>query len=102
MSDTYVSPHHKPSPYEAELLIILAEECAEVIQVVSKILRFGAGDTDPNIDDGPTNDRHLSYEVGDIYAVVQLLLRAGIIDADDIYNGQLGKQGKLDRFLQNR
>jgi NTP pyrophosphatase (non-canonical NTP hydrolase) len=50
--------------YEQELLTILMEECAEVTQAASKIIRFGA--TDVNL-------THLEKELGDLYCMIDLL-----------------------------
>lgn len=50
--------------YEQELLTILMEECAEVTQAASKIIRFGA--TEVNL----TN---LEKELGDLYCMIDLL-----------------------------
>ena len=49
-------------------LPLLAEECAEVIQAVSKIQRFGVNDS---ADFGSLNGVTLALEVGDLLAVVQ-------------------------------
>lgn len=50
--------------YEQELLTILAEECAEVIQECSKIIRFGM--TQENLD-------RLEKELGDLYCMIDLV-----------------------------
>lgn len=41
MAERYVTSCELPSPYERELLTILIEECAEVQQRATKLLRFG-------------------------------------------------------------
>ena len=54
-----------------ELLVILAEEASEVIQAVTKCLRFGFDTIGP--DDYGRNDLHLAREVGQLYAIVDAL-----------------------------
>lgn len=101
MSERYVSPHRKPTPEEAEMLVILAEECAEVIKDVAKWLRFGAKDIDPDKPDVVTNDVRMAMEVGDIYEVVRRLQIMNLIHGHDIDAGCRRKAGRLDRYLQN-
>ena len=56
-----------------ETLVIAQEECAEVIQAISKIQRFG-------IDDA--NRQKLTAEVGDLLCMVDLMIEQNLIDAD--------------------
>ncbi len=53
------------------LLIVLAEECAEVAQVACKGLRFGLDDIGPGKKEN--NLRSLERELADLLAVVELL-----------------------------
>lgn len=53
-----------------ELLVILMEECAEVIQAASKCLRFGFTRNHPSYGD---NDKVLAKELGDLFGIVQAL-----------------------------
>jgi NTP pyrophosphatase (non-canonical NTP hydrolase) len=62
---------------EAERLTMLAEECAEVIQAVSKILRHGYESRNPDLENSPTNREHLDKEVLDFYSVQMMMLNAG-------------------------
>ncbi|MGE3757361.1 MAG: hypothetical protein AB7H97_06375 [Pseudobdellovibrionaceae bacterium] len=64
---------NKLSPGEAERLAILAEECAEVIQVIGKILRHGYDSYNPFDDTKQTNRSLLEKECGDISAAQQML-----------------------------
>lgn len=61
------------SPRTLELLEILQEEAAEVIQIISKIKRFGLYSYHPDDPARTTNIAHLSVEVGDFIAIVDLL-----------------------------
>lgn len=55
------------------LLTVLMEECAEVTQAASKILRFGPGDRDPTKPDAPDNLQHLKQEITDLLAAMDML-----------------------------
>ena len=54
-----------------EVLLILQEECAEVTQAVSKCMRFGPDQMKPGKD--RTNINMLEEEIGDLFAMVELL-----------------------------
>lgn len=54
-----------------EILLILQEECAEVTQAVSKCMRFGPDQMKPGKD--RTNINMLEEEIGDLFAMVELL-----------------------------
>ena len=54
-----------------DFLILLVEECGEVIQAATKCLRFGF-DVDHGVDYG-NNRMVLSREVGDLLAIVDAL-----------------------------
>jgi NTP pyrophosphatase (non-canonical NTP hydrolase) len=60
------------TPAETELLTILAEEAAEVVQATTKILRFGpTGETYP---DGTTKLNKLIEEWADMRATIELIM----------------------------
>lgn len=64
-----------------ELLTLLIEECAEVIQCATKCQRFGEEYRHPTYYDGKTNLRALTEEMGDVMGVV----RALELDADAMF-----------------
>lgn len=53
-----------------ELLVILMEECAEVIKAASKCLRFGYTREQPEYG---VNDKVLAAEIGDVLGIVDAL-----------------------------
>ena len=55
-----------------EILRITQEECAEVIQAISKISRFGIDNLKPG--KPKTNREHLEEELGDLLAMIDILL----------------------------
>lgn len=59
-----------------EALGILQEECGEVIVEASKVKRFGL---EGQYNDGPTNQERLEKEVGDVLALVDILVEQGVI-----------------------
>jgi len=63
-----------------EILNILQEECAEVIQMVSKCRRFGIDEIHRK--DGGTNRERLTEEVGDVLCMIKLMHDFDIIDSD--------------------
>jgi NTP pyrophosphatase (non-canonical NTP hydrolase) len=54
-----------------EVMLILQEECAEIIQAASKCFRFGMDQIKPNKEQ--TNVQMLEEEIGDLFAMVELL-----------------------------
>ena len=83
------------SPALAERLALLSEECGEVVQVIGKIQRHGIESRHP--DGGPTNRQLLEKALGDTYAVLLLLTRAGDITPEHI---TLHKDAKLQNVQQ--
>lgn len=63
---------NKLTPAEAERLAMLAEEAAEVIQIVGKILRHGFESYHPD-NPGNTNRDLLADEVCDFLAIVEMM-----------------------------
>ena len=65
---------------EFEPLDILQEECAEVIQAVSKIRRFGFESFSPYDPSKQTNKDHLVEEIGDVLAVIEIVQKEYDLD----------------------
>ncbi len=80
---------------EAERLACLAEECAEVIQIVGKILRHGYSSTHPDNDTGPDNREMLEEELGHVAAIRIMMHEAG--DVNETLIGGYA-QRKLERI----
>jgi len=60
-----------------EILNILQEECAEVIQAVSKCDRFGIDNFKPG--KPKTNREHLADELGDLQAMINLCVKFNLV-----------------------
>ena len=87
------------TPAEAERLAILAEECAEVIQVVGKILRHGYHSTHP--DGGLTNMELLEKELGDVLAAERLMIREGDVSEANIARAKTDKALRIGRYMHH-
>lgn len=78
-------------------MAILQEECAEVVQAVSKVYRFGLD----NSWNGITNKQALITEIGDVLALIDILINETDINIseDEIINAVQAKREKLKIFL---
>jgi NTP pyrophosphatase (non-canonical NTP hydrolase) len=76
-----------------EVMDILQEECAEVIQAVSKINRFGLDNIKPG--KPKTNREHLEEELGDMLAMIDIMLEKSVISHDSL---ELAKQAKIEKL----
>jgi NTP pyrophosphatase (non-canonical NTP hydrolase) len=81
---------------EREVMNILSEECAEVIQAVSKCHRFGLDNLKPG--KPKTNCEHLEEELGDLLAMVDILLNMGVINEETLESAKLAKIEKLKKW----
>jgi NTP pyrophosphatase (non-canonical NTP hydrolase) len=80
---------------QREILVITQEECAEVIQEISKIFRFGIDELHK---DGIAHRTKLEMEVGDLMCMINLLSEHGIIDQQEIEIAKENKQQKLRKW----
>jgi len=84
-----------------EVMNILSEECAEVIQAVSKINRFGIDNYKPG--KPKTNKEHLEEELGDMLAMIDILCSMEVIELDNLRVAKRAKIEKLKKWsnIQN-
>ena len=75
-----------------EILDILQEECAEVVQVISKCRRFGMENT---YKEGGTQREHLIQELGDVTLLIELLKAHGVYTDQELRAAQTRKSLKL-------
>lgn len=75
-----------------EALVILQEECAEVIQAISKCYRFGFDSTHKN---GITQRSNLEEEIGDMLCLMEYLIAHGELSRDNIESAKVKKVEKL-------
>jgi NTP pyrophosphatase (non-canonical NTP hydrolase) len=84
------------SAKEKEVMDILQEECAEVIQAVSKISRFGIDNVKPG--KPKTNREHLEEELGDMLAMIDIMLELRVISLDNLEKAKVAKIEKLKKW----
>lgn len=91
------------TPAEAERLALLAEECAEVIQVVGKVLRHGYESHNPVFDaDQSTNRQLLQKELGDLRAATRLMIRETDVSESEIARAYTDKTARVGRWLHHQ
>ena len=71
-----------------EALVITQEECAEVIQAISKVFRFGE----------QSNKEHLEEEVGQTLALFDILIERCILSDMRVNAARLAKKEKLKQW----
>jgi NTP pyrophosphatase (non-canonical NTP hydrolase) len=81
---------------EHEIMSIMQEECAECIQAVSKIFRFGFDSKHP--EKSHDNREHLEEEVGDLLAMIDLLIINDIVSEDNVNAARKKKFAKLRQW----
>jgi len=84
-----------------EVLDILQEECAEVVQAVSKIRRFGIDNAKPGTE--YSNREHLEEEIGDLLAMIDILQINNIVSWGNLHKAKRAKIEKLKKWsnIQN-
>lgn len=68
-----------------EVLTITQEECGELVQVISKVRRFGM----------KSNRDNLVKEAGDVLCMIDLLIDMGVVAKDEI---DIAKQCKREKL----
>lgn len=76
-----------------EVFCIAQEECAEVTQAISKIFRFGFSSKHPV--SGKSNRESLEEEVGDLLAMVDIMMEKCIISDSAVNAARIAKREKL-------
>ena len=74
-----------------ELLIITMEECGELIQACSKLIRFEK-------DECPNDISNLQDEIGDLMCMIELLKRDGLVTEEQIKDRMFLKEQKLMKW----
>ena len=88
------------SERDLEYLRILQEECAEVIQICSKIQRFGLYSSNPTIENSQNNLQLLHTELGDVFALVALLTDKGVVQEELLLEMMQRKLDRLPAYLR--
>lgn len=98
MPERFISPVPLPTAHQREVATILIEECAEVQQRATKLLRFGVSDIEAS--QPFSNSARLSAEVGDLLETIELALQVGILTQAFIDQGRAHKRKQLARYMQ--
>jgi NTP pyrophosphatase (non-canonical NTP hydrolase) len=81
-----------------QVMDILQEEAAEVIQAVSKIRRFGIDNSKPGTE--YTNRSHLEEELGDMLAMIDILLINKVVSWGNLHQAKRAKIEKLKKWSE--
>lgn len=81
---------------QEEVLRIMQEECGEVVQMVSKVCRFGIDEQHLKADK-PNRDR-LTEEIGDLLCMIELAKEFDIVRYSDITAAAKRKRTKLEKW----
>jgi len=73
-----------------QLMVITAEECGELIQVLSKILRRGEVDDEYR--------EKLVEEVGDVYAMIDIMHEYDLVSWEELEDRAEHKKEKLKKW----
>lgn len=79
-----------------EVMNILSEECAEVIQAISKCNRFGLNNFKPG--KPKTNLEHLEEELGDLLAMIDILHEMDVVSWNNLETAKEAKIEKLKKW----
>lgn len=82
---------------QEHLLVIAAEECAEVAHRIAKILRFGINDVEPGQE--LTNKEQLSLELDHIMAMARMLSDESLIFRHHDETAVRGKIVAVEKWL---
>jgi NTP pyrophosphatase (non-canonical NTP hydrolase) len=81
-----------------EVMDIAQEECAEVIQAISKIRRFGIDNAKPGTE--YTNRQHLEEELGDMLAMIDILMINEVVSWANLHRAKRAKIEKLKKWSE--
>ena len=73
-----------------QLMVITMEECGELVQACSKAIRK----------DNHRENQLLKEEIGDVYAMIQLLVKFDIVSWDELDERVKVKNNKLSKWSE--
>lgn len=82
---------------QEHLLVVLSEECAEISKEVSKALRFGLEDHEPNSHE--SNRERITKEIADFIGVVEMLYDYKIVKRPQLFDIE-EKKKKVEKYMQ--
>ncbi len=84
-----------------ERMILLIEECAEVQQIASKIIRYGIRSYNPTIENSMSNRELLEKELGDLSLIMSMMISNGDIDIINIEENAVEKRSRIGKYLNH-
>lgn len=82
---------------QIERLALLAEELAETVHIVSKILLYGMDSHHPTT--GELNRSRLEEELGDVLFTIDLMIANGEVSSHNIYTNSKLKAESIKKYL---
>jgi len=79
-----------------EIFYITQEECAEVTQALSKVLRFGLDSKNPVT--SKTNKESLEEELGDLLGMIDLIIQRCLVSDNNVNYSRQQKKTKLQKW----
>lgn len=89
------------SDAEVERLTLLMEECAEVQQIIGKVLRFGYESINPLVPEEGTNRDRLERELGDLSLIITMMGDNEDIKYKNLQDRAAQKRKKIQKFLRH-
>ena len=89
------------NPAAAERLHLLIEECGEVIQAATKVLRHGYESHHPDDPRGPSNRQRLERELGDLMFAIGLCESSGDIRQAAVSYWGKDKARRVGQYLHH-
>jgi len=89
------------TPAQLERLVLLAEECGEVVQIIGKIIRHGYESHNPCDDNKTINRELLNKEISHIYVALRLMDEEGDTDDDRISWHKKAKRASIQKYLHH-
>ena len=96
-----MSTYNDLTPQQEERIAVLNEECGETIHMAGKVSRHGLHSSHPDYGH-ITNRVNLAREAGHVWAAIELLIKAGDLDLEDVRAGRREKFERWPQFLHGR
>lgn len=93
--------HNGLSDAQLEVIALLTEECGEVVQTTMKIVRHGLESWHPLRPTGPVNREALEREVGQVLAVVFMLIDLKVLDRGRVQYALRAKLHNVQQWLHH-
>jgi NTP pyrophosphatase (non-canonical NTP hydrolase) len=100
MSDKFISPKPLPTAHEREILTMLIEECAEIQQRATKLIRFGRDEIQEGQD--LTNAQRLADEILDFMLVLGFVKELNLVDYAPFLEDMHRRHQKKLKYIQSK